>query len=72
LTNWSTEAELHRIHVPTLVIHGKYDLAQDFVIAPLAERISGAKSVKLENSSHSPQWEQRHKLVSIVHDFLLH
>jgi pimeloyl-ACP methyl ester carboxylesterase len=56
--------------VPTLIINGKYDIAQDFVVEPLFRNIPRVKWVRFENSSHTPFWEERQRFVELVADFL--
>ncbi|KAJ3006035.1 hypothetical protein NUW54_g4084 [Trametes sanguinea] len=57
LVKWSIIDRLHLIEVPTFVINGRLDIAQDFVVAPFFERIRKVKWVTLENSSHTPFFE---------------
>jgi pimeloyl-ACP methyl ester carboxylesterase len=56
--------------VPCLVINGRYDPAQDFVVAPLFHRIPRTKWVRFEESSHTPFWEERAQYMALVGDFL--
>lgn len=70
LGNWSIIDRLHFIRSPTLVINGRYDVAQDFVVRPFVERIPEAKWVKFENSSHTPFWEEREGYFDVVGRFL--
>lgn len=70
LSNWTIIDRLHSIKSPTLVINGRFDIAQDFVIHPFVENIRGAKWVKFENSSHTPFWEERESYFEVVGKFL--
>jgi pimeloyl-ACP methyl ester carboxylesterase len=62
--------QLHKIGVPSLIINGRYDPAQDFVVAPFFARIPRVKWVHFEESSHTPFWEERERYMEIVGDFI--
>jgi len=70
IKGWSIIDRLHLIRVPTFVINGRKDLAQDFVVQPFFEGIQKVKWVTLENSSHSPFIEETDKYMKLVADFL--
>jgi pimeloyl-ACP methyl ester carboxylesterase len=70
IKNWNITDRLHEIKVPTLVINGRYDLAQDYVVKDFARLIPGARWVTFNKSSHSPQWEERPLLMATVQKFL--
>ena len=70
LANWTIIDRLENINVPTLVINGAHDIAQDFVIQPFLDNIPGATHVKFEHSSHTPMWEERDLYMSVVTKFL--
>ncbi|KAI0659251.1 proline-specific peptidase [Cubamyces menziesii] len=70
LVGWSIIDRLHLIQVPTFVINGRKDIAQDFVVAPFFERIQKVKWVTFENSSHTPYWEEPERYMQLVSDFL--
>ncbi|KAI0646400.1 proline-specific peptidase [Trametes meyenii] len=70
LAGWSIVDRLHLVKVPTLVINGRKDIAQDFVVAPFSERIPKVKWVTFENSSHTPFLEERERYIQLVGDFL--
>ena len=61
---------LRDVNVPTLTINGRYDIAQDFVMAAYYEKIPGAKWIKYENSSHLPCWEERGAYMKAIEEFL--
>jgi pimeloyl-ACP methyl ester carboxylesterase len=67
LQGWSIIDRLHEITVPTFVINGRLDMAQDPCHVPFFERIPKVKWVTFENSSHSPMWEERERLRTIDH-----
>ena len=56
--------------MPTLVVNGKADFAQDFASRPFFERIPKVKWLTLENSSHMPFWEEREHYNKLVEEFL--
>ncbi len=58
------------MNVPTLVINGRYDIAQDYVTAAYVENIPNAKWVRFENSSHTPCWEERDEYMRLLGEFL--
>ncbi|KAI0048056.1 proline iminopeptidase [Auriscalpium vulgare] len=70
LKEWSVVDQLHLVRVPTLVANGRYDIAQDFVCEPFESGIRQAKRVRFEDSSHSPQWEEREKFIEVIAGFL--
>lgn len=70
LNNWTIVDRLHLIKVPTLVLHGRKDIAQEFVQVPFFQNISKVKWVTLENSSHMPHYEERERTIRLVADFL--
>ena len=67
---WTIVDRLHDVDVPTLVINGQYDVAQDYVTEAYINRIPGAKWVKFEESSHMPFWEEREKYMKAIAGFL--
>jgi len=70
LNGWTIVDRLHEIRVPCLLINGRYDISQDFVIQPFFDKISKVKWVTLENSSHLPMWEERERYIKVVENFL--
>ncbi|PWY92272.1 proline-specific peptidase [Aspergillus heteromorphus CBS 117.55] len=70
LKDWSVLDTLHKIKVPTLLINGKYDEAQDSAVEPFFHGIDKVKWVTFSESSHCPQLEEREKYLQIVGDFL--
>ncbi|GJE94521.1 proline-specific peptidase [Phanerochaete sordida] len=70
LMPWTIVDRLHNIAVPTLVINGAKDIAQDFVVAPFFQNIPKAKWITFANSSHTPFWEERDLYMKRVGDFL--
>ncbi|KAH9847672.1 proline-specific peptidase [Lenzites betulinus] len=66
LKDWTIIDRLHSIHVPTLIVHGRYDIAQERVMKPFADNIQDSKWHILENSSHTPFWEERAEYIGVV------
>ncbi|EJF61532.1 proline-specific peptidase [Dichomitus squalens LYAD-421 SS1] len=70
LKGWTIEDRLDQIRTPTLVINGKYDIAQDYVTRAYVEKIPGARWIRLEESSHTPHFEERDRYMKEVAAFL--
>ncbi|OJT01711.1 L-amino acid amidase [Trametes pubescens] len=70
MVGWSIIDRLHLVRVPTLVLNGRKDISQDFVVAPFFERIPKVKWVTFENSSHTPFFEERERYMQVVAGFL--
>lgn len=70
LKNWSIVEELHKILQPVLILNGRYDEAQDACVAPYFNLIPKAKWVTFEESSHTPQWDERERYIQVIGDFL--
>ena len=70
LRGWDVRDRLGEIHVPTLVIRGRYDMCTDAVAATLVEGISGAREVVLEESSHTPVLEETDRYLDAVGAFM--
>ncbi|KAF9524164.1 proline-specific peptidase [Crepidotus variabilis] len=68
--NWTIIDRIPQIKTKTLVINGKYDQSQDFVIGPFVEKLPNNEWVKFNNSSHMPFWEEPAAYLSKVGDFL--
>ncbi|KAJ3973541.1 proline-specific peptidase [Lentinula raphanica] len=66
---WSCVDRLDRVLVPTLIINGRHDLAQDFVVQPFFEGIPKVKWVKMAKSSHMAIWEERDQYMSLLAQF---
>ena len=56
--------------MPTLVLNGRKDIAQDYVVAPFFEKIPKVKWITFEASSHTPFWEEREAYFRRVAEFL--
>ncbi|KAL8783055.1 MAG: hypothetical protein Q9213_004902 [Squamulea squamosa] len=62
--------DLHKIKVPTLLINGRYDEAQDEVVEPFFQEIEKVKWYRFAESSHTPQLEEREEFMKVVARFL--
>ena len=70
MRTWSVVDEVHKIVVPTLLINGKYDEAQDSVMEPFFKSIANVKWEKFSESSHLPQLEEPEKFLKVVGGYL--
>lgn len=72
LKTWSVIDRLHNITVPTLVINGRYDGAQDEAVLPFFNNISKCRWVRFDSSSHLPQFEEPERFFEVLGEFLTH
>ncbi|CZT46287.1 related to proline iminopeptidase [Rhynchosporium secalis] len=70
LQTWTVVDELHKIEVPTLLINGKYDEAQDEVVDPFFKNIKTVKWERFEDSSHMPHLEEADRFMEVVQSFI--
>ncbi|KAE8446639.1 hypothetical protein EG329_011832 [Mollisiaceae sp. DMI_Dod_QoI] len=70
LLTWDIKRSLHKINVPTLLLNGKYDEAQDEVMEPYFREIQRVKWVRFAESSHMPQVEETEEYNFVVRGFL--
>jgi L-proline amide hydrolase len=70
LAGWDTRDRLHEIHVPTLVVRGRYDMCTEPIAAELVDGIDGAREVVFEHSSHTPVLEESDRYLDVVGAFL--
>jgi proline iminopeptidase len=72
IANLDLTAQMARFHFPTLVIQGRFDLnVTPDVSWTVAHTIPGAQLVWFEKSGHLPYYEEPHKYVTVVNQFLL-
>jgi pimeloyl-ACP methyl ester carboxylesterase len=70
--NWSTLARLREIKVPVLIIQGRNDASKSPQQGALmASRMPHAALVVLENSAHTPQWDEPQPFRQAALPFLL-
>lgn len=70
LKTWDIRKEIHRIKVPTLLLNGRYDEAQDEVVQPYFREIEKVKWYRFAESSHTPQLEEREEFMKVIAAFL--
>lgn len=70
LKSWDIGDMIHHITQPTLVLNGRYDMAQDSVVAPFVEKLPKMKWVKFTESAHVPFWEEPEYYYNVVGQFL--
>ncbi|KQX74183.1 hypothetical protein ASD10_02730 [Aeromicrobium sp. Root472D3] len=67
---WDRDADLHRVTVPALVLHGEFDEATDLVVDASRRLIPGAAYLRIPNASHCPHLEQPELTLTAFSDFL--
>ena len=70
LKTWTCIPEIPKIAVPTLLLNGSQDEAQDPVIRPFFDLIPKVKWYTFANSSHMAHYEEREKYMKLVAEFL--
>ncbi|KAI5923266.1 proline-specific peptidase [Camillea tinctor] len=70
LRDWSCIPLLNAISVPTLLINGREDEAQDVAMQPFFDHIKKVKWVTLDNAAHFSHVDQREKHMQHVETFL--
>jgi len=64
--------QLSKIHLPTLVLGGRYDEVTPKVAEQIRRGIPGARGVTFEESAHVPFWEEPERFLAVVARFLDH
>jgi len=67
---WDVTDKLGTIHVPTLVLGGRYDEVSPAVAREIHKHIRGSELTIFPNSSHLPFWEERAAFMKRVLRFL--
>ena len=70
LKEWDITARLGEIHVPTLVISGRYDEATPAIAETVHQGIPGSEWVLFEHSSHMPHAEEPERFMQVLNQFL--
>ncbi|KAK4209725.1 Alpha/Beta hydrolase protein [Rhypophila decipiens] len=70
LRNWTVIPRLDRIRVPTLLLNGREDEAQDVAMQPFFNLISKVKWVTLEAAAHFTHVDQRGRHMEVIREFL--
>ncbi|KDQ17246.1 hypothetical protein BOTBODRAFT_30062 [Botryobasidium botryosum FD-172 SS1] len=71
LKGYSVIDDLHRITAPTLIVHGRWEPAQESAVEPFFKYIPRVRWHTFEKSSHFPHHEEREKYMQVVGGFLL-
>lgn len=70
LRNWTSIPKLPRIKVPTLLINGAQDEAQDVAMQPFFDHIGQVKWITLDNAAHFSHVDQRESYMKHLGGFL--
>jgi proline-specific peptidase len=70
LKDWDIVDRLGEIHVPTLVISGRYDEATPVIAETVYRGIPASEWVLFENSAHMPQVEETERYLQVLTSFL--
>ncbi|KAJ7136101.1 proline-specific peptidase [Mycena epipterygia] len=70
LKNFTLVDDLHKISVPTLLISGKYNQAQDIAVLPFFRKIPKVKWIQFAQNSHTPIFEEKERYLEVVGYFL--
>ncbi len=70
LRDWDITGRLGEIHLPTLVLSGRYDEATPTIAQAVTDAIPGARWELLENSSHTCHLEEPERTMQVIGDFL--
>ncbi|MBO1580449.1 alpha/beta fold hydrolase [Bacillus sp. XF8] len=71
LRDENLHADLSKINVPTLIIHGIHDKVIPFAQAlELNQKIRNSQLVPFQYSGHGPFWEERHKFNQLLTKFI--
>jgi len=70
LKDWDIVDRLAEIHVPTLVLSGRYDEATPLIAETVHRGIQGSEWVLFENSSHMPHVEETDRFLQVLTSFL--
>jgi proline-specific peptidase len=70
LKEWDITGRLAEIHVPTLIVSGRYDEATPAIAQTVHDGIPGSEWVLFEESSHMPHAEEPERFVEVVDAFM--
>jgi len=70
IKDWDIVDRLGEIHVPTLVISGRYDEATPVIAETVHRGIPGSEWVLFENSAHTPHLEETERYLKVLTNFL--
>ena len=70
LSSWDMDDQLHKISVPTLVLHGEFDEATDEVVRASRDLIPDVEYRKVPGASHTPHLEKPDVTIPVIADFI--
>jgi L-proline amide hydrolase len=70
IKDWDISDRLGEIHVPTLIVSGRYDEVTPGTVEIVHRGIPGSEWVLLEESSHMAQAEEPEGALGAIRDFL--
>ena len=70
IKDWDIVDRLPEIHLPTLVLSGRYDEATPLIAETVQRGIPGAEWVLFEHSAHLPHMEETARCVKVLTGFL--
>ncbi|KAK3368270.1 Alpha/Beta hydrolase protein [Podospora didyma] len=70
LRNWTVIPDLQKIKVPTLLLNGRQDEAQDVAMQPFFSQIEKVKWITLEGAAHFTHVDQRERHMQAIESFL--
>lgn len=70
LKNWTCIPKISKIKVPTLLINGAQDEAQDIAMQPFFDLIGKVKWITLDNAAHFSHVDQRESYMKHLGTFL--
>ena len=70
IKDWDIAARLGEIHVPTLIISGRYDEATPLIAETVQRGIPGSEWVLFENSAHLHHLEETPRFLQVLSSFL--
>ena len=70
IKDWDIVDRLGEIHLPTLLISGRYDEATPAIMETVQRGISGSEWRIFEESSHMPHVEETALVLPVINEFL--
>lgn len=70
MADWKPSANASRIGVPTLLLNGRYDQAQDEVVEPWFREVPKIKWMQFAEASHLWFYQERDRAMDVVGSFL--
>jgi len=70
IKDWDIVDRLPQIHLPTLVLSGRYDEATPLIAETVHRGIPGSEWVLFEHSAHTPHLEETERCLGVVTRFL--